>query len=202
MKREWLLFAGIGLYLWWQNSTDGTGNTAAPDGEGGDITSTIYSNTVGAFQAMTNSQSVSQTGIALIQQHEGCRLTAYPDHNGYSIGWGHNGVPAGTTWTQDQADAALADDAVTACNGVLKNCSVSLGQNQLDALTDWYYNEGSKVDGCTLFRLLNAGSYDAVPDQLARWVYVTNNGQKVVDHALQQRRQDEIDLWNTPDGAE
>lgn len=55
----------------------------------------------------------------LIQLEEGCRLTAYKDSRGvWTIGWGYNleahgyarDECEGLTWTQQQADAALADE--------------------------------------------------------------------------------------------
>jgi lysozyme len=55
----------------------------------------------------------------LISLEEGCKLTAYKDSRGiWTIGWGYNleshgysrDECEGLTWTQEQADAALADE--------------------------------------------------------------------------------------------
>jgi lysozyme len=46
----------------------------------------------------------------------------------------------------------------------------------------------------TLLRLLNQGQYDQVPAQLRRW----NMDSGHVVQGLVNRRNKEIDLWNTP----
>lgn len=54
--------------------------------------------------------------LADLRRDEGCRLEAYPDPLSggapWTIGWGHTGpdVHPGLTWTQAQADNALAAD--------------------------------------------------------------------------------------------
>ena len=56
---------------------------------------------------------ISQNGLNLIKEFEGCRLTAYkpvPWEQMYTIGWGYYGVTEGTTWTQAQADSQLEID--------------------------------------------------------------------------------------------
>lgn len=52
----------------------------------------------------------------LIKAAEGCTLTAKPDSEGFSIGWGHNDgtVKEGDVWTQEQADEALDKSVATA----------------------------------------------------------------------------------------
>lgn len=53
-------------------------------------------------------------GVAQLKSDEGCRLTAYPDPLSggapWTIGYGQTGfgIAQGTTWTQAQADDALA----------------------------------------------------------------------------------------------
>lgn len=54
--------------------------------------------------------------IALVQRHEHCVLTAYPDPvsggDPWTIGWGSTGpgIERGVVWTQQQADARLEHD--------------------------------------------------------------------------------------------
>jgi lysozyme len=46
-----------------------------------------------------------------LKRDEGCKLTAYRDTLGiWTVGVGHAHVAPGTVWTQEQCDAALADD--------------------------------------------------------------------------------------------
>jgi lysozyme len=52
--------------------------------------------------------------LALIERHEGCRLTAYRDTLGnWTVGYGCTGpdIGEGTCWSQDQADAELESRA-------------------------------------------------------------------------------------------
>ncbi len=50
-----------------------------------------------------------------LKRDEGCRLAAYEDTVGvWTIGYGHAHVEPGTIWTQDQCDAALAQDVAHA----------------------------------------------------------------------------------------
>ena len=57
-----------------------------------------------------NNLTYSGRGLALTEQFEGCRLTAYQDQVGvWTIGYGHTGtdVTPGLTITQQQAEAGL-----------------------------------------------------------------------------------------------
>ena len=61
-------------------------------------------------------------GQRLIKNYEGCRLKAYKPvakEKEYTIGWGHYGVPAGTVWTQQQADEQFVKDLVRYENYVI-----------------------------------------------------------------------------------
>ncbi|WP_293907013.1 glycoside hydrolase family protein [Phenylobacterium sp.] len=50
-----------------------------------------------------------------LKRDEGCKLVAYQDTLGiWTVGVGHAHVPAGTVWTQDQCDQALAEDIAKA----------------------------------------------------------------------------------------
>jgi lysozyme len=58
---------------------------------------------------------ISENGLAMIRYWEDCVLEAYQDVGGiWTIGYGHTeGVTEGMVWTQNQADQALASDAVS-----------------------------------------------------------------------------------------
>ena len=63
---------------------------------------------------------ISENGLAMIRQWEGCELDAYQDGGGtWTIGYGTTCYPdgkpvrEGDVWTQEQADDALASDAVS-----------------------------------------------------------------------------------------
>jgi len=133
--------------------------------------------------------------VKLVKDSEGCSLRAYRDPIGiWTIGFGHTGpeVIDGLEWTVAQACAQLAADLQIACEGVLKLVHVSITQGQLDALTDFAFNEGiGQLRNSTLLRKLNSGYRDEVPAELERWVFA--GGKKLP--GLIARRQREIGLW-------
>lgn len=137
---------------------------------------------------------VSDNGINLIKQFEGCRLTSYkpvPWEAMYTIGWGHYGVPAGVTWTQEQADKQLVQDLnVRYVPIVQKYTGNKANQNEFDALVSLVYNCGDVFtsDGWKPF------SHDYVAGMLPKYV---NAGGKPLD-GLVRRRQAELKLFNTP----
>ncbi|TAN46831.1 MAG: hypothetical protein EPN21_19290 [Methylococcaceae bacterium] len=75
-----------------------------------------------------------------------------------------NGLTAG------QADILLCQDLAPAEDAVNGAVTVSLTQNQFDALVSFTFNVGKGAFlGSTLLKLLNQGQYGQVPVQLERW---------------------------------
>jgi len=87
---------------------------------------------------------ISETGLNLIKQFEGCHLTAYKDPVGIpTIGYGHTkGVKLGQKITQAQADEYLRQDVASAESAVSKY-KYNYNQNQFDALVSFTYNCGA-----------------------------------------------------------
>ena len=87
---------------------------------------------------------ISQTGLNLIKQFEGCHLTAYKDPVGIpTIGYGHTkGVKLGQKITQAQADEYLKQDVASSEKAVNKY-KYNYNQNQFDALVSFTYNCGA-----------------------------------------------------------
>lgn len=89
----------------------------------------------------------SKNGIELIKKFEGCRLTAYKPvitEKYWTIGYGHYGadVKQGMRITHAQAEAYLIADLAkfeTSVNAL----SLTLTQNQFDALVSFTYNCGA-----------------------------------------------------------
>lgn len=89
---------------------------------------------------------VSDNGLQLITQFEGCRLTAYQDNVGvWTIGYGHTrGVKRGQTISKAQALDFLRQDVATAENQVMDyDSKYHWNQNQFDALVSFAFNIGS-----------------------------------------------------------
>jgi len=136
----------------------------------------------------------SQKGIDLIKHFEGCELNAYKCPAGvWTIGYGHiKGVQEGDVITEQQADEMLVEELNEYENYINTLVTVPLNQNQYDALVSWVYNLGSSnLQASTLLKVLNAGDYDNVPEQIMRW---NKAGGKVLE-GLTRRRQAEADLF-------
>ncbi len=133
---------------------------------------------------------ISNKGIALIKEFEGCRLQSYRCSAGvWTIGYGHTGkdIKEGMTITQQEADDWLVVD----CNRVLQmlrdTLRVPIRQNQLDALVSLGFNIGTEaLRKSTLMSLVNRNPDDMnIPEQFDRWVYA---GGKVVNGLVRRRK--------------
>ena len=144
---------------------------------------------------------MSQGGLDnLLKKFEGCKLKAYRCPAGIlTIGYGHTSaagdpdVHDGMTITQDEAESILKNDLVKYEQPVANMVKVPLEQNQFDVLVDFAYNAGvGALKSSTLLKRVNAGDFDAVPDELMKW---TKGGGKVLP-GLVRRRQAESAWWN------
>ena len=133
---------------------------------------------------------ISNKGIALIKEFEGCRLQSYRCSAGvWTIGYGHTGkdIKEGMTITQQEADDWLMVD----CNRVLQmlrdTLRVPIRQNQLDALVSLGFNIGTEAfRKSTLMSLVNRNPDDMnIPEQFDRWVYA---GGKVMNGLVRRRK--------------
>lgn len=111
--------------------------------------------------------------LALIRRFEGLRLRAYlcPAHV-VTIGYGSTGadIKPGMTWTREQAEQRMAQDAAVFERGTLALCP-SLRGDRLAAIADFSYNLGlTRLKQSTLRRRLNAGDLDGARAELAKWV--------------------------------
>jgi lysozyme len=105
----------------------------------------------------------SDCGLDALAQREGRRKKAYLDTKGIpTIGVGHTGpeVYIGLAWTDQQIDDALRDDVQEAEDCINRYVTVSLTQNQFDALVSFVFNIGTTAfRRSTLLRVLNTGDY-------------------------------------------
>ena len=138
--------------------------------------------------------NISQQGIDLIKSFEGCRLTAYDDGVGVqTIGYGHvQGVVAGMTITQDQADEYLRQD-IEKFEKCVNNAIVgAITQGQFDALCSFAFNLGCAALGkSTLLRHVNEGNDDLASAEFLRW----NKAAGKVMAGLTRRRQAEMEMF-------
>jgi lysozyme len=152
-------------------------------------------------------RAVNAETLSLIQSWEGFRAEAYPDPGSrdgtpWTIGFGQttiNGraVRKGDTIAKTDALVQLKARLATVAATVERLVKVPLSDNQFGALVAFTDNVGvggSKKPGfstSTLLKKLNAGNYDAVPTELAKW---RMNDGKVME-GLVNRRAAEAGLW-------
>jgi len=138
---------------------------------------------------------ISDKGLSLIKEFEGCKLTAYKDIVGVlTIGYGSTGthVKEGMTISQERAEALLREDVLRFEQCVNKLVKVELTQNQFDALVSFAFNLGcGNLGSSTLLKKLNARDYQGAADQILRW---NRAGGKIVN-GLVRRREAERTLF-------
>ena len=138
--------------------------------------------------------NIGNKGLEMIKHFEGLELEAYKCAAGvWTIGYGHTkGVQDGDVITEQQADDMLVEELKEYENYINTLVTVELNQNQFDAMVSWVYNLGSSnLKASTLLKVLNAGNYEGVPEQIMRW---NKAGGRVLE-GLTRRRQAEADLF-------
>lgn len=92
-----------------------------------------------------NRVNISQKGIELIKEYEGCKLTAYRCPAGIlTIGYGHTGAVAeGQKITREQAEEFLKADLKRFEEHVESYEKYGWNQNEFDALVSFAFNVGN-----------------------------------------------------------
>lgn len=124
---------------------------------------------------MNEQLKVSDAGLQIIKESEGCQLTQYICPAGkLTIGYGHTGkdVKRGMTITLDEATALLKLDCIDAEKAIKRLVKVPLKQYQFDALASLVYNIGAgNFEKSTLLKKLNNGDYDGAGAEFIRWKF-------------------------------
>ena len=142
------------------------------------LIATAYDDLNDMLGIATDEMHISPSGIDLICNFEGKRLTAYDDGVGvWTIGFGTtvypNGIKVmkGDTCTEAQAKTYMAHDLKKFEATVNKAVTVQLNQNQFDALVSLAYNIGTNAfSKSTLVKKLNANDIRGAADQFDVWV--------------------------------
>lgn len=149
-------------------------------------------------------RQVNQAGIDLIRRFEGCRLEAYPDPATggapWTIGYGATGpgIEPGVVWTQEEAEARLAEDVQRFADAVERALTVDVSDNEFAAMVSLAFNIGAAAfRKSTLLRLVNDGHFEAAAQQFERW----NRAGGRVMAGLTRRRKAERALFETPGDA-
>ena len=142
--------------------------------------------------------------IALLKSKEGFRATAYWDYSQYSIGYGSactkDEYPNGIT--EAQADILLREmlqGFEKKLDSFLTENSISLSDNQYDALISLSYNIGSGwMKNSALSALLKSGFYSTneLASAMGIWCHVKESGGDYVIHdGLVSRRMAELRVF-------
>jgi lysozyme len=140
---------------------------------------------------------ISDAGIKLVREFEGCRLNSYVCAAGIlTIGIGHTGpdVYSGQTITDAEANTLLRKDLDRFEKAVSSLITVPLTQTQFDALVSFAFNCGSgALEESTLRKRLNNKEEPnkVAKEELPKWVK-GNNGPLP---GLVRRREAEIKLF-------
>ena len=136
---------------------------------------------------------ISEKGIELIKQFEGCKLTAYKDAVGVlTIGYGHTGdVKPNQKITQKKADELLKADLHRFEVHVSEyRKKYKFTQNEFDALVSFAFNIGN-INQLTKYGKRNKG-------QIADAILLYNKAGGKVLNGLVKRRKAEHDLFISP----
>ena len=141
--------------------------------------------------------NTSELGISFIESFEKFSPTIYTDQGGKpTIGFGHLVEPTESfpdPITEDTANAIMQADLCTAEDCINSNVTVTLSQNQFDALVSFTFNVGiGNFQNSTLLKLLNSDNIEACSQQFLRWDHV--NG--VESAGLLARRKAEENIFS------
>lgn len=136
--------------------------------------------------------NISNKGLELIKQFEGCRLKAYKCSAGkWTIGYGHTkDVVKDMTINHAQADEFLKQDVEYTVN-YLNSFDREWTQNQFDALISFGYNCGVG----NLKKLITARDDNEIADAMLKYTYAGGRTLR----GLERRRKEEVRMFLTPD---
>ena len=138
---------------------------------------------------------ISQTGIDLIKQYEGCKLKAYQDSAKiWTIGFGTTkGITRGMVITPEEAEDLFRGDLIFSEDCIKRLVKVELTQNEFDALVSWTYNLGcGSLRRSTMLKHINRQEHKMlVTLEMKKW----NKAKGRVLKGLTRRREAEAKLF-------
>lgn len=147
---------------------------------------------------------ISQVGINLIKEFEGCYLKAYKCPAGvWTIGFGETGkvngkpVGAGMVITQQQAEDLLRNSLNARYEPSVRKLG-EMNQNQYDALVSFCYNLGPHIFKGSLLAAINKRDWNDVARQIKKYNKAKVNGVLTELRGLTRRRKAEADLLLKP----
>jgi lysozyme len=152
------------------------------------------------------SRAVPKLAADFVSKLEACKLVGYADTGGVATdGFGHTGpeVKVGRRISRAAALANLGHDLGVAAARIDSKLSegvvLALSEHQYTALISFVFNLG--LAGTTIWKLLSAKKFDAVPAEMMKFDHGRVDGRLVEIPGLNNRRQAEALLWKTADVA-
>lgn len=139
----------------------------------------------------------SERGKELIKSFEGFRLQSYQCLAGiWTIGYGHTrNVSRGDVMTRETAEHYFNESILQKEQIVKKLVTVSLNQQQFDALVSFVFNLGEgNFRRSTLLQKINQNDFAGASQEFKRWIYA--NGKQAP--GLLRRRKAEEQLFSQP----
>ena len=153
-------------------------------------------------------KAVPLAATAVVRRLEGFSSTPYDDNGSapggtWTIGYGSiidanekPVTPSTPAITEEAAVALLRRDMRGAALAVARRVKRPLNEAQAASLISWTYNLGEgNLAKSTMLTLLNSGKYEAVPDEMRKWVH--HEGKKLV--GLLRRRWVEAAIFSGMD---
>ena len=141
---------------------------------------------------------VPQTAVDLAKRFEGFHRVPKSDPGRahpyvcpagfWTIGYGHLCDPTHPPISEDEGEAYLAGDMVTALDATLRYCPVlaTEPEGRLAAIVDFTFNLGAgRLQTSTLRRRVNQRDWGASAQELSRWIY---GGGKVLPGLVARRK--------------
>lgn len=142
--------------------------------------------------------NTSQKGIEFLLAEEGFSPTAYSDGGFFSIGYGHQIQPyenylLNSHLSETQARDIFTNDLKAREQAVNNLVSITLQQNQFDALVSLVYNIGiGNFAGSSVLKSINTGAgQDTIKTDWKKW----NKSQGSILDVLVNRRERELAMY-------
>jgi lysozyme len=147
--------------------------------------------TIGANAVNEIIQTISDSGLKMIENFEGFEAMPYPDPPGsgkFSVGYGHQ-IQQGEDFSNgvDEATAQmlLAQDVQIAQNVIYDDIQVALSPSQFDALTSFIFNVGTgSAEKGTVLDKINAGDFSGAAATMKEYIH---SGGKINNELIARR---------------
>lgn len=151
-------------------------------------------------------RTINAAGLKLVQEFEGCKLTAYRDiANVLTIGFGSTGshVKPGMTISQGEADELLLEDLERFEAAVEKaTAGTRTSDNEFAACVSLAFNVGiAAFNRSTVLKRHRLGNKTGAANAFLLWNKARVGGKLTVVRGLTRRREAERKLYLTPDAV-